>query len=505
MFNVISISPVSISFESDENHAYTSRNPFDVYVDDVLYKQEEDRNVFTVFDLEPDHEYVFKIRDEEIKARTFPVNNIYNVLEYGIINDGVTMNTERIQKLLDKCDNDLIVFPKGNYYTGPLNIHSNTYIYIKKDARLIGSKDRSDYPIIEAYNEDKSAVNASWEGEPNDCFMSLISAFDAENIMIVGEGTINGNADQGDWWIDPLVKRGAWRGNNVFFNRCRNVTMTGLNIINSPSWNLHPFYSDDLDFIDLKLRSVNDSPNTDGFDPESCRNVRLLGTSIHVGDDCVAIKSGKKIMADNYYRPCENITIRNCFMGDGHGGVVFGSESSCGIRNVDVSRCIFKDTDRGLRIKTKRGRGNKALIENVNFDMIYMDGVMSCFVVNMYYYLSRYGYDDYADSKEYREFSDLTPTIGEFLFRNIICRNTKACVGYFYGLPESRIGKITLKDIDVTFDRNFTEKVAPAMIYECEEVNNGTFYFYNVNEVVIDNVVIEGKKAESFEIKNVDK
>ena len=495
MFEIIHISPVSISFEADDDRPYYAKQPFDIYVDGVFLRS-EDRNVFTVFGLKPDTEYEFRLSDQSIRAKTLKVRNVIDVTEHGVIGDGVTLNTEKIQKLLDDCDNDLIVFPKGDYYTGPLMFHSNTYVCLEKDASLIGSNSRADYPIIEAYNEDKSAVNASWEGEPNDAFMSLITSFDSENIMIVGEGTINGNADQADWWIDHRTKRGAWRGNNVFVNRCKNISFVGLNIINSPSWNLHPFYSEELAFIDLTLRSIPTSPNTDGFDPESCKDICLLGTRIYVGDDCVAIKSGKKIMGDNYFKPCENLVIRNCFMGDGHGGVVFGSESSCGIKNVEVSRCIFKNTDRGLRIKTKRGRGNKALIENVSFDNILMDGVMACLVVNMYYYLSHEPYDEYADSKEYKEVSELTPHVGAFLFRNMNCLNTKACVGYFYGLPESKIEKITLDHINVTFDKDFKEEVAPAMIYDCEKLNNGSFYFYNVEDVIINDVIIESKEYQ---------
>ncbi len=492
MFNVIHVSPVSVSFEADDERPYYATEAYDVYVDGVFHSREE-RNVFSVFGLKPDTGYEFRIRDQIIKTRTLPVNRVFDVLEHGVVADGKTLNTEKIQALLDQCDHDLIVFRKGDYYTGPLMVRSDTCLYFEKDAQLIGSNVRSDYPIIPAYNEDHSAVNASWEGEPNDSFMSLITSFDSENIMIVGEGTLNGNADQADWWVDHRTRRGAWRGNNVFVNRCRNVAFVGLNIINSPSWNLHPFYSDDLDFIDLTLRSIPTSPNTDGFDPESCRRMRLLGTRIFVGDDCVAIKSGKKIMADEFYRPTEDLVIRNCFMGDGHGGVVFGSESSCGIRNVDVSKCIFKNTDRGLRIKTKRGRGDKAVIENINFDNILMDGVMSCLVVNMYYYLSHEGYDDYADSKDFRPVSDMTPHVGTFLFKNLKCLNTKVCAGYFYGLPESKIDKIILKDIEVTFDKGFRDHVAPAMIYGCEKLNNASFCFYNVSQVETDNVSVEGQ------------
>ncbi len=492
MFKIIHISPVSVSFEADNNLAYYNDGKFDIYVNGLLYRENEDRNVFTVFGLEPGTEYTFKIANEFIQAKTIPVNRILNVLDYGVKNDGMELVTEEIQAVLDDSVNDLIVFPEGKYYTAPLNFSSNTYVLLEKGAEILGSVERSDYPVVPAYSEDGTQVNGTWEGEPNDVFMSLITSVDSHDIMFIGEGTINGNADEGDWWINPLVKRVAWRGNNVFLNRCKNISFVGLNIINSPAWNIHPFYSQNLDFIDLTLRSIPTSPNTDGFDPESCSNIRLLGTRIYVGDDCVAIKSGKKIMADKFYQPCTNITIRNCFMGDGHGGVVFGSESSCGIQNVDVTRCIFKNTDRGLRIKTKRGRGNKSQIENVNFDNIIMDGVMAGFVINMYYYLERYGYDDYADSKEYRPYSEMTPHVGEFRFKNIQCLNTRCCAGYFYGLPESKISKIILENIHVTFDENYKTPVAPAMIYQCEKILKGTYYFYNVEDVIMNNVRISG-------------
>jgi polygalacturonase len=273
------------------------------------------------------------------------------------------------------------VFPEGKYYCAPLNIRSNTFIYLRKGAEIIGSNNRWDYPIIPAYTEDGTAVNASWEGEPNDSFMSLISSFDSHDIMLVGEGTINGNADKADWWFDHRTRRGAWRPNNFFVNRCENVSLVGLNIINSPCWNLHPFYSDKLDFINLTLRSVPTSPNTDGFDPESCRDMRLLGTQIFVGDDCIAIKSGKKIMADRFYRPTENLEIRNCeFTRCGIGSMmanlgaivikashdVGAAEYPAGVHDsIAIRNCHFHDNGtRGVYASAVRG----LTLENNRFE-----------------------------------------------------------------------------------------------------------------------------------------
>ena len=69
-------------------------------------------------------------------VKSLPVRKVLHVKDYGAVNDGVTLNTEKIQKLLDECDGDLIVFEKGDYYTGPLMVHSNTYLYFEKDGEV---------------------------------------------------------------------------------------------------------------------------------------------------------------------------------------------------------------------------------------------------------------------------------------------------------------------------------------------------------------------------------
>lgn len=94
-------------------------------------------------------------------------------------------------------------------------------------------------------------------------------------------------------------------------------------------------------------------PNTDGIDPDGCQDVRIHDCTIDVGDDCIAIKSGTEDTPNR--QVCERIIISNCHFLHGHGGVVLGSEMSSGIRNVVVSSCMFYETDRGIRLKTRRG------------------------------------------------------------------------------------------------------------------------------------------------------
>ena len=118
---------------------------------------------------------------------------------------------------------------------------------------------------------------------------------------------MNGNAGNADWWKDAKIKRGAWRPRLVYLCGCENVTLQGIEVCNSPSWTIHPYYSDNINMLALKIRNPDNSPNTDGIDPESCSNVNIIGTDISVGDDCIAIKSGKYYMALKHYKTTDAV------------------------------------------------------------------------------------------------------------------------------------------------------------------------------------------------------
>lgn len=145
------------------------------------------------------------------------------------------------------------------------------------------------------------------------------------------------------------------------------MTLCGVTFKNSPSWTLHPYFSDNLKFYGLTINNPSDSPNTDGLDPESCKNVDIVGVKFSLGDDCIAVKSGKIYMGKKYRTPSENIHIRQCLMENGHGAVTVGSEMAGGVKNLVVEECRFYDTDRGLRIKTRRGRGKDAVLDQIIF------------------------------------------------------------------------------------------------------------------------------------------
>ncbi|MDE6584324.1 MAG: glycoside hydrolase family 28 protein [Anaeroplasmataceae bacterium] len=511
-FQVVFQSSTSLTIEL-ENQDICTTIPYKVYVNGE-FKFSDNRNVFSIFNLSPNTEYKIEIEVDGIKEGKLVLTDkeyvLLNVKDFGAKGDGKTLDTSLIQACIMACPaQGRVYFPKGEYYTGPIFLKSNITIELAEGAHLIGDVDRTHYPILPGMTytaDEKDEYNlGSWEGNPLDCFASIITGINAENVKIIGQGIIDGNAQNSDWWKDIRVKRLAWRPRGVFLNHCKNISFQGVTVTNTPSWNLHPYFSENLRFIDLKLINPKNSPNTDGCDPESCNGVDIIGVHFSVGDDCIAIKSGKIYMGRKYKKPSENFVIRNCSMNFGHGAVVLGSEMSGGIKNIQVSQCYFNQTDRGLRIKTRRGRGKDAVIDGITFENIKMNEVLTPLVVNMFYYCDPDGHTEYVYSKEKLPIDDRTPYLGKFVFKNIECENVNVAAGAFYGLPEQPIESINIENVSFKYSSNPVPGI-PAMMEGLDPMAGRGLIFNYVKEVKLKNISfhnIKNDKIESFAVDNI--
>ena len=239
------------------------------------------------------------------------------------------------------------------------------------------------------------------------------------------------------------------------------MTVQGVTFRNSPAWNLHPYFSEALRFINIRVEAPANSPNTDGFDPESCRDILVAGAHFSLGDDCIAIKAGKLYMGSTYKTPCEDIDIAHCLMENGHGGVTIGSEMAGGVRNVRVHDCLMRNTDRGLRIKTRRGRGEVGVIDDIVFDHVRMEKVGAPFVVNCLYFCDPDGHTAYVQTQEALPVDERTPRVGKIVFRHVEADGV-ACAGYFLGLPERPIEQVIMEDVCICCDAD-AKPMQPAM------------------------------------------
>ena len=509
MFKKLFVSSSSACFEFDNKDPYYCPESYRVIVNGVEEKTERNTNVFSLFNLTPGMQYTVRTTKDNCKITivTPPETARIDVKALGAKGDGVSDDTFFVQMAIDSCpDGGRVVLPKGTYLVRPIKLKSNITLELKKGATLLGDTNEAHYPFIPArvYIDGKEEILASWEGEPFDCHQSLISAYKQKNIKVVGEGVIDGNAVNSTWWDMPKGRKVA-RPRLVFLNKCENVVFHGVTGMNSASWNFHPFFSKNLKFYDISVKCPANAPNTDGLDPESCDDVEIVGCKFSVGDDCCAIKSGKFYMGMTYQTPADHHTLRNNLFCDGHGAIVLGSEMSGGVKNLSVGQCLFRHTERGLRIKSRRGRGKYAIIDGVSFENIKMENVITPLVINMYYFCDPDGMTEYVWSRDPNTpIDDRTPYLGKFTFRDIECVDCECMAGYFDGLAERPIKEVIMENVSIKFKED-AEPNLPAMATGVREYCKEGLYVDNVENLVLKNVTIEGVVGDKIIRKTIGK
>jgi polygalacturonase len=437
-----------------------------------------------------------------VTADAAPVAAI-NVLEHGAVADGRTKNTAALQRAIDACaaaGGGTVWFPAGKYLTGSLRLENNLTLHLEAGAELLYSGDPADSPL----------VPSRWECTNVFTHAPLLYANGKTNIAITGRGTINGQGE--NWWwrntrhdaaraaeAQPAFE--AWlklyarieagekfaaadftlaakflRPSLVQFYECKNILVENITITNSPMWLLHPIYSDDI--VVHGVRFISEGPNGDGIDVDSCRNVRISDCFFTTGDDCIVIKSGRDADGLRTARPTEYVTITNCVMFKGHGAVVIGSETSGGIRNVTASNIVAKGTDRGIRIKSQRGRGG--VLENFRFDnWVIEDAQIQAIEIT-----TRYG----KTAEE--PFSARTPVFRNFAYSNITIVNAKQ-VASIEGLPEKAIEQLRFTDITATGKTGFiVDNVADVELHSVRvtATTGSAFDFKAAAGIVFDDV-----------------
>ena len=390
---------------------------------------------------------------------------------------GWTGAFEQAVACMEEQGGGTLVVPAGIYHTFSIELKSNMTLYLEAGAELRFIQDYRGYQV----------VSSEFEGRAEKLYMPCIYARNAENVTLSGFGTLNG---QGEYWWKHWREIPYGRPFLVCFEQCRRVKVLDVKLINSPVWTIHPIYCNDVEVRGVTIRNPWDSPNTDGINPDSCCNVRILDCLVDVGDDCVTLKSGTE--ATPVKKACENITIANCNMVHGHGGVVIGSEMSGGVRNVVITNCVFQDTDRGIRVKTRRGRGGT--MENILVSNVIMERVLCPFVFNMYYRCNKNG-GDYKD-KFAHEVKDSTPAIRNIQIQNCSVIDARAAAGFFYGLPEMPVENVSITDCNISMMEG-AEGGQPAMMEDMLDMAREGIFMRNAKGVIFRNVQVKNGKSQS--------
>ncbi len=163
-----------------------------------------------------------------------------NPRDFGAKGDGATKDTAAIQSAIDACaakGGGTVRLTAGTYLSAPIVLKSNITLQLDKGATLLGSPDHADYPAKIEFRLP--------------ALQPLVSATNAENVAITGEGTIDGQGES--WWqMARTVHDAGVMGNPhprprlIVFDHCKHVRVEGVTIQNSPFWQLVPYYSDDV-------------------------------------------------------------------------------------------------------------------------------------------------------------------------------------------------------------------------------------------------------------------
>jgi polygalacturonase len=411
-----------------------------------------------------------------------------DVRAYGAAGNGCTLDTPALQAAIDACHTQgggTVNVPAGRYVTGAIFLRDDITLHLEAGAILLGSEDLADYPII----------NGRWEGAEQSTYASLITGANLRNIAVTGRGAIDGRGAH--WWRRFTDKTLAHpRPRLIAFANCDNVLIEGITAINSPSWTINPVRCENVTIHGVSIINPADSPNTDGINPDSCRLVHISDCYVSVGDDCVTIKSGVETEDADQRAPCENVTITNCTMAHGHGGVVIGSEMSGGVRNVVISNCVFIGTDRGLRFKSRRGRGG--VVEDIRISNIVMTDVLCPITLNLYYACGAWGDTVVSDKQPHPVTAD-TPQFRRIHFSHITARDAKYAAAFLYGLAEMPVEDITLSDITISLSPDAAPGY-PEMADDMDLMQRAGFFVRNARGLRLHQVEISGQTGAAFHV-----
>lgn len=423
------------------------------------------------------------------------------VSELGAIGDGHTVNTKVLQAAIDRCSTEgggTLVIPAGTFLSGALYFKPRVNLLVEKNAVLKSTIVMADFPPvytrwegIERYWTSAflnfigtDHVEVTGEGlidgsgdafagfgertrpaaggapraaatppsttassgpstttlpKPSEIYgptlpstASLALARDPANLPTINAAGV------------ALPRAGALSPPRaVVFQNCRGVHVSGLTLKNQARWGFVFIYCEDVVAEKLTVRAEHYIPSSDSMDVDSCRHVLITGCDFDCNDDCISIKSGKDEDGRRVGRPCEDLIIEKTRFAYGHGGAAMGSETSGGIRNVEVRDCIAEAGNWApIRFKTQPSRGG--IVENITYRNIELRDVKQGFEFDLEWNMK---INVAGDTR-------VPPTVRGVKLINI--HGTSASVGRIHGLKDSFIDGVVFEHCEVTAQRGLT-------------------------------------------------
>lgn len=260
----------------------------------------------------------------------------FNILNFGAIGDGKTVNTAFIQNAIDKAAqaSGSVVIPAGRFVSGMIHLRSNVELHFQTDAILLGSTHRLDY------GKEKAGA--------------LISAVNQKNISITGNGEIDGRGREVVKDLIKLLHQGVlqdaeWkikrpmeinRPKIIEFTECSSITVKGVTIKNAACWVQDYIRCNTVKIDSIKVIST-EYWNNDGIDIVNCKNVSITHCVVDAADDAICLKSEGSVTGF-----CDSIYVADCKLRSSASAFKIGTGSKGGFKNIVVRNLEIFDTYR---------------------------------------------------------------------------------------------------------------------------------------------------------------
>jgi hypothetical protein len=349
----------------------------------------------------------------------------------------------------DKADPAVIYFEGGKvHYPGIIRVKSNQTVYLDGGAVVVG----------------------------------VIEAKGASNIRVLGRGVLDGTYN--NRFNDSLIRAAA--GNSALlqnmngtyhrfldFVDCNNITIDGITLHNSTSWQVVPIHSTGVRISNIKI--VSDQASDDGIDIVRSKNVQIDNCFIRTKDDCIAIKAHldypKTEAVDGVL--VQNCTFWNALWGN---GLEIGFE----LNAAEIKNIVFRNSDiihveAGAAISIHNaGTGH---VKNVVFDNLRIEDARQK-LFDFAIFRSQYSEDGTRDEAERKRYY-LNGAWDGVLAVPAAQKNHHA---QFRG----QISDVLLKNIQIT------DGLFPYSVFYGFDAQ------HNVSRVTIQNLTVHGKKITSL-------
>ncbi|MCB9205575.1 MAG: right-handed parallel beta-helix repeat-containing protein [Flavobacteriales bacterium] len=418
-------------------------------------------------------------------APAFGYSQTYDVMEYGAVGDGSTVNTTSIQAAIDDCNQNgggEVLFTGGNYVSGTLILKSNVYLRIDNGAQLMGSTDVNDYPDITP--QIPTYIN-------NYSTRSLIYAEGQHHLGIIGGGRIDG---QGISFLNMEN-----RPFGIRFVSCQNVLIEVAELRSSGFWMMN-----NLDCDSVTIRNVDifnhGNANNDGLNVDGCRNVLIENCTVDSNDDPLVLKTTGPAN-------CENVEIRNCTVATWSRAIKIGTETHAGFKNIHIHDITVEWSSLAVPFLNV-GAGSCGLnlaivdggfMENVTVENITMEGVETAIFVRL------------GNRGHVYESGMPTPEVG--YLKDVVIRNVDATVetnitSSITGIPGYYATDILLENVSVNFPGGANDPGPSFVVPENEDAkpDNDIFgstlpayglYVRHVDSLQLNNVCLTWEDSDA--------